>query len=510
MRLVTPLEMMKLEDLANQSGCTYDKMMEAAGAGLAAFLEQYAAEIGTDSIVFLCGNGNNAGDCFVAARLLADRFRIKVCLVSGVPKTRTAFTKYNAMQQITKLTEPADISQAVMDHTLIVDGIFGIGFRGELSPFVQELFGMIRADKNKKCVAVDIPSGGSGLTGAVTPGTPRCDVTVTFGAAKRGLLLAPLSEYTGTLRLVEIGIPDSAFETITYPVTCIDEQTVHAMLPPRPMNGHKGMFGRLLIVAGSRNMPGAAMLAASAALRCGVGSCCIASNIDVCRMVVSHAPECMMLPVAADLSGMLTTQALHPILEYAKECTAVLIGCGLGQSGDIRALVSGLISGLDCPIILDADGLNAIANSIDILQKAKAPVILTPHPAEMSRLLHTTVSEVQNDRIATAKRLAERFPQTVTVLKGAGTVVATAEHAGINMTGNSGMSKGGSGDVLAGMIASLAAQGIAPEPASQCAVFLHGLAGDCAAAEFTRRAMLPSDLIHQLPLVFSNYNDPEY
>ena len=505
MRLVTPLEMMKLEDLSNQAGCTYDIMMEAAGKGLADFLIQYAAENGQETVVFLCGTGNNAGDCFVAARLIADRLRVKICLVSGVPKTRTAFTKYNAMQQITKLTEPADITQAVMEHSLIVDGIFGIGFRGELSPFVQELFSIIHADKTKKCVGVDIPSGGSGLTGAVTEGTPHCDVTLTFGAAKRGLFLSPLSEHTGKIRFVDIGIPESAFSSLPYPVTNISEETVHAALPVRPISGHKGMFGRLLIVAGSRNMPGAAMLTTAAALRCGVGTCCIASNIDVCRMVVTHSPESMMLPIAADLSGMLTTQALHPILEYARECTAVVIGCGLGQSGDIRALVSGLISSLECPIILDADGLNAIANSIDILQKAKEPVILTPHPGEMSRLLHTTVSDVTNDRIAAAKRLAERYPNTVVVLKGAGTVVAAADHACINMTGNSGMSKGGSGDVLAGMIGSFAAQGIPAEQAAQCGVFLHGLAGDCAAAEFTRRAMLPSDMIRQLPLLFGEY-----
>lgn len=506
MRLVTPLEMMKLEDLTNQSGCTYDKMMDNAGAGLAMHLEQFALENGSESILFLCGNGNNAGDCFVAASLLSRRFQVTVCMVAGIPKTRTAYTKYKAMQGVRQLAEPAEIMQAVQQSTVIADGVFGIGFRGELSPIMRELFAIIDKDPAKQCIAVDIPSGGNGLTGGVTDGTPHCAMTVTFGCAKRGLFMAPLSEYAGKIRLVEIGIPESAFADMPYPVLAISADDAHGALPARPANSHKGMFGRLLIVAGSRNMPGAAMMATEAALRSGVGTCCIASNIDVCKMVVSRTPEAMMLPLPSDISGVLTAQALHPLLEYAKNCTAVMIGCGLGQSGEIRQLVHSLISGVDCPIILDADGLNALASGIDILQKAKAPVILTPHPAEMGRLLQISVNEVQNDRIAAAKRLAERFPGTVVVLKGAGTVVAVSDHACINMTGNSGMSKGGSGDVLAGMIGSFAAQGIAPESAARSGVYLHGLAGDCAAAEYSKRAMLPTDLIRQLPLVFTDYD----
>ena len=506
MRLVTPLEMMKLEDLANQAGVTYDKMMEAAGSGLAEYLEQFADSIAAEGIVFLCGNGNNAGDCFVAARQLSARFRITVCMLSGVPKTRTAFTKYKEMHNVSILTETDQIREAVKAGTLIVDGLFSIGFRGELSPLAQELFGIVSADSDKKCVAVDIPSGGNGLGGSVCAGTPRCDATITFGAAKRGLLLSPLSEHVGALKLVDVGIPESAFETLTYPVSRISGNTVKEKLPHRPMSGHKGLFGRLLIVAGSRNMPGAAMLAVQAAVRSGCGTCCIASDLDVCRMVVSQTPECMMLPVPTDAKGILTVQAAAPILDYAKNCTAVLIGPGLGQSGDLQQVITALIKGLDCPIVLDADGLNLMVNSIDILHEAKHPVILTPHPAEMGRLLHCSVNEVQNDRIASAKKLADRYPNTVIVLKGAGTVVANADHASINMTGNSGMSKGGSGDVLAGMIGSLLAQKIEPETAAQSGVYLHGLAGDCAAAEFSRRAMLPSDLIRQLPLVYGDYD----
>ena len=505
MQLVSPLEMMKLEEQANKQGCTYDMMMEQAGNGLADHLEKTAKKLGVGSMLFLCGNGNNAGDCFVAANRLAAQYSVTVALVAGIPKTRTAYTKYRMMQSVNVLTEQAKIEEAVRNTVLVVDGVFGIGFRGELTPFLQTLFGIIDADSEKYCVAVDIPSGGSGLNGSVAAGTPHCKKTITFGAAKVGLFITPLLEYCGEIHLVDIGIPEEVFKEIGYAVTRIDAQQVQTYLPKRPLNGHKGMFGRLLCVTGSRNMPGAAILAARAALRSGIGTICVASDINVCRMLVGSTPECMMLPLPTDQDGKISQLAGAPILEYAKSCSAVLIGCGLGQSDSLKHLVPTLLSQIEIPIILDADGLNVIASGIDILQKAKAPVVLTPHPAEMARLLGVSADDVQKDRLGAAKRLAARFPKTVVVLKGAGTVVATAEHAFINTTGNSGMSKGGSGDVLAGMIAALTAQGIAPQQAALIGVYLHGLAGERAAEALSRRSMLPTDLIAQLPAVFAEY-----
>ncbi len=509
MRLVTPLEMMKLEDTANKAGVTYEMMMDRAGAGLAEHLAGIMTESEQTSVLFLCGNGNNGGDCFVAANLLANlanhEFEVTCCLVSGMPRTRTAFTKFKQMKQVKILSEPDQIKEAVREHLIIVDGVFGIGFRGELNVLIKELFGIVAESPDKKCIAVDIPSGGGGLNGTAAEGTPHCVMTVTFGAAKAGLFLSPLDDYCGAIMLVDIGLPDEAFAELSYPISHISGDDVRSLLPPRPKNGHKGMFGRLLCVAGSRNMPGAAILASRAALRCGVGLYCLASDIDVCRMLVSQSPEAMMLPLPVDYDGKLTQQAVPAILDYAKTASCILIGCGLGQSDALRQMVTALVTQLDCPVILDADGLNAVASSIDILHKAKAKVVLTPHPGEMARLLHCSAEEVQKDRMTAAKRLASRFPNTIVVLKGAGTIIATADHASINTNGNSGMSKGGSGDVLAGMIASLTAQHIDPEAAAQIGVYLHGLAGDCAAAEFSRRAMLPSDLIRQLPMLFGEF-----
>ncbi len=506
MRLVTPLEMMKLEDIANQSGITYDIMMNRAGIGLASHLARIATESSKTRLLFLCGNGNNAGDCFVAATHLSKQFEVTVCLVLGVPKTRTAYNKYRLMNHVNVLTEHSQILEAVKSHDIIVDGIFGIGFRRELSPQIQELFAAAEAP-DKKIIAVDIPSGGSGLIGTVAAGTPHCHVTVTFGAAKTGLFITPLSEHCGAILLVDIGLPESAFDALEYPITHIDLDTVRTLLPARPQNGHKGMFGKLLCVTGSRNMPGAALLSTQAALRCGVGLCCLASDYEVCKLLMGCAPEALIQPLPTNANGMLTQSAIPEILRVAKQANCVLIGCGLGQSEEVSAVVQALIPQLDCPIILDADGLNAIASGIDILRKAKSQVVLTPHPGEMARLLHCTVEEVQKDRFTAAKRLANRFPNTIVVLKGAGTIVAVSDHASINTNGNSGMSKGGCGDILAGMIAGLAAQQLKPEHAAQIGVYLHGLAGDCAAAEFSKRAMLPSDMLQQLPVLFGEFEE---
>ena len=201
MRLVTPLEMMKLEEYTNRSGISYDEMMERAGTELAVHLMQIAQKHECTEILFLCGNGNNGGDCFVAANLLREKLTVTVCLVGGIPKTRTAYTKYKRMHGVTVLTEEQDIRAAVGAARLIADGVFGIGFRGELSPMVRELFAVIAADPAKQCIAVDIPSGGSGLGGSVAEGTPHCTATVTFGAAKLGQFIAPLSEHCDAIFL---------------------------------------------------------------------------------------------------------------------------------------------------------------------------------------------------------------------------------------------------------------------------------------------------------------------
>lgn len=499
MRLVTPEQMTMIETEADRQGCSYDAMMERAGEGLFGFLRDFAMRNQLTEILFLCGSGNNAGDCFVAAQRLAGQFNVTVCMVNGVVKTRLAYAKFKALTNVRIITTFRETEQAVKEAPLIVDGVFGIGFRDTLTPQLQHIF---RLAEDKLCVAVDIPSGGNGLTGEAAEGTLHCDFTVTFGAGKYGMMQQPLLEYCGDIVLVDIGIPEAAYKVIQYDMFMLAERNIKEYLPARPNHAHKGLFGRLLCVAGSSQMPGAAILCATAALRCGVGTLCLASVPEACHLLVANSPEAMVLPLTPDADGFLTEAALPKLLQYAKSCSAVVIGCGLGQTDSVKALVRGLIEQLECPIILDADGLNAIADCIDILQKAKSSVILTPHPGEMSRLLQAPIAEVQKNRLDSARTLAQRYNITV-IHKGSGTVVATPKHAFINTTGNSGMSKGGSGDVLAGTLGSFIAQQIEPEKAACAAVFLHGLAGDITAKSFSKRAMLPHDMIRQYSKIFA-------
>lgn len=497
MRLVTPLQMREIEAQTNLCGISYDEMMERAGRGLSQHILEFARQRGFQDVLFLCGNGNNAGDCFVAARHLKGLLSIKIALLCGQPKTDLATEKLNFLTDIPILSDQNEIITAVQNAAFLADGVFGIGFHGTLPEPVRHVF---QAAAHKPCIAVDIPSGGNGETGEMDEDTLDCVYTVTFGAGKLGAHRPPLSQRCGETICVDIGTPPAVLEA--YPLHALTISEIRTISPKRPFDSHKGMLGRLLCVCGSKHMPGAAIMAAGAALRCGVGTLTLASVTETCEKLTAHYPEAMLLPLPAAADGTISETAASTILEYAKGCTAVLIGCGLGNTVHTQNLVEKLLCGLDCPIILDADGLNALAPHIDLLHKASAPIVLTPHPAEMGRLLGIPTADVQKHRIDAVSQIPKRFSNVVVTLKGCGTLTATDKRLTYNPTGNSGMSKGGSGDVLAGMIASLAAQGLTPEDAARIGAFLHGYAGDLAASEFSAAAMLPTDLIAMLPRVF--------
>ena len=499
MRLVTPQQMKLLEDLSDKSGVSYAQLMEHAGQQLSVFLLRQIRQKKDGKILFLCGNGNNGGDCFVAARLLSAQ-GVPVCvgLLCGIPKTILAYSMYKQLGDIPVVSSADQLKEAIRIADFVVDGVFGTGFHGTLRPEQAELFQLA---SSRFCIGVDIPSGGNAETGAVVPGTMRCRMTVTFGACKFGMVQYPLKSYCGEILVADIGIPETAYQQIDYPMAGITERMITGFLPSRRPDSHKGQFGKLLCVTGSEQMPGAAMMSGGAALRCGVGLMRVAAPRTVIAAMAARYPEPMYLPMETDEDGFVLSANADNLLEEAAKSTAVLIGCGLGQTEETKALVVRLLQEVTCPVILDADGINCVTGCIDMIREVKAPLILTPHPAEMARLLHCTVAAVQSARMEQAGSFARQYGVTL-VLKGAGTIIATPEGAFVNSTGNSGMSKGGSGDVLAGMLASRIAQGIPPANAACLAVFLHGKAGDCAAERLSEQAMLPTDLIGELPGLF--------
>lgn len=285
-------------------------------------------------------------------------------------------------------------------------------------------------------------------------------------------------------------------EAITFSQVC-------SFFPKRREDSHKGDFGRLLCITGSHRMPGAAAMSSYAALRSGVGLLTTATAEQNVKSLSSHCFESMYLPLKTDPAGFITWSENEELIKDAvSKADAILLGCGLGITEETILLTKNIINNTRCPLILDADGLNAISNSIDIISERENPIILTPHPGEMARLLKISIQEIQNNRTKVIHDAMKLFPKAIIILKGNGTLVGHNGNIYINPTGNPGMSRGGSGDVLAGMIAAFAVQGLTPMSAALAGVYIHGMAGDIAAQIYSQTAMLPRDIIACIPKAF--------
>ena len=512
MLLVTLEQMKYLEKKADESGVSYAQLMENAGAKLAGKIEDYikSAKKDVKNIVFLCGSGNNAGDCFVASRYLSRLgYEIMTGLLCGQPKTeisKNAFDNMNTDEDNensvkVKVTEDlAEIKEAMKSSEIIVDGVFGTGFHGELPEDIRSIFEFAGTLKDKMKISVDIASGGNGNTGKCAEGTFKADLTVTFGAEKTGMEQYPLKDYCGKIRVAEIGIPEELFD-MPLKAEKAEMALFRNMFPKKKSNAHKGNFGRVFNIVGSVTMPGAGILAVSSGLRSGVGiSVTATAERNLCAYA-TRMPETMLLPMKTDENGfMLCLQNYAMMIEQAKRATSVLIGCGIGVTEHTKKMVRKLIKELTCPIVIDADGINCIADCIDIIHEKKgSPVVLTPHPAEFSRITGRKVSEIQSDRIESVLKFTEEYPEAIVVLKGAGTVTAQNSRIIINTSGNPAMSRGGSGDVLAGLIAGMLAYSEDCFLSTACGVYIHGLAGDIAVRKTGEYSMLPSDTVNSIP-----------
>lgn len=482
MMVLTKALIKESEENAVKSGAfSFCELMKIAGETAA---EKIAAltEIKDKKIAVVCGNGNNGGDGFVVANRLAGLGgRVSVIMPLGNPLTENASFYFDAMSGV-KISDSLE-----EDYDIIIDAVFGIGLNREVDKDVAEIFAEINSSDALK-IAIDIPSGVEADTGKVLGCAIMCDYTITFIALKPCFVLPEGSDYCGKVIVADIGVKpvDFSYLTIEKP-----------QFPKRKHNSHKGTFGTALLFCGSYGMAGAAILATRAALASGVGiaKCVVCDGIyDILTCAV---PEAVCLPVGQDENGTYKSDTIDYEKAFNK-VNAVLIGCGMAQSDNTKKVLEAVIKKSDVPLIIDADGINLLAGSIDILRECKAPVIITPHPAEMARLCQCSVSEIEQNRVYYAKKFATDYNCTV-VLKGADTIVATTKgEIFFNLTGNPGMATGGSGDVLSGIMVSLLAQGFNAESAAKAAVYLHGEAGDKAALKKGERAMLPSDIIEEL------------
>ncbi len=506
MWIVTSQEMKQIEARAVEYGHSYEGMMENAGAAAASYIRQ---TLGVENrrCVCICGSGNNGGDGFVVARrLLHKGAQVAVILASGAPKTGQAQAM---LEQVRALDIPVLPWEEQNQETLatlqaaeiLVDAIYGTGFHGALPPLVGALCRQIN-DCRGKVVALDIPSGVHGDSGMADSDSVRADYTIAFDSCKPAHIMKGAVPYCGEVVLADIGVDPRAREGLGINLRSTDNNLLVDHLKPKAITSHKGSNGKLLNVSGCLRYCGAAILSTTAALRSGVGYITLATPRSICAQLACTIVEATLLPVEENAAGQMALSAKDTIYSRLRWVDAVSIGSGLGRGNETFQLVQDLVRRSTKPMVIDADGINAVAQDINILKEAKAPIILTPHLGEMARLTGETIEALQSAPFQSARDFAREYG-VVLLLKGPDTVIAspTGEML-VNQTGNPGLAKAGSGDVLTGIIASLLAQGISPFYSAACGAYLHGAAADAAAEELSCYAMQPTDVIRHLSQVF--------
>lgn len=500
-------EMNRIEEITSSTGVGMDKLMENAGSRTAALAAKIIAKKKITQVCVLCGSGNNGGDGFVIARLLSVMANVKVILTSGEPRTVLARMNFDLLPSNVEIlyygAQYYECFGIVKDTEMIIDAIYGIGFRDALSAEIADLITFCNENQKAVKIAVDLPSGIECDTGKIKNGCFKADYTVTFTCLKPLHVLYPSCDLCGEITVENVGIPRQILNNCSYTMKSTDQFVAENPFPERKTTAHKGTNGTLFSLCGSYGMAGAAVISAEAALRCGLGMLRLALPSSIYPIAASKLSEPVYMPLSQSDDGIVDIDEYGRLLTAINECSdAALIGCGLGQNNTIKSLVALLVDGAQKPLVLDADGINSIVTNINVLKRSAAPIILTPHPGEMARLLGVSVETVQADRYNIARRFAQEYG-VVLVLKGAYTLVAIPDgRVYVNLTGNNGMGKGGSGDMLAGMAASFLAQGMTAEAAAVTAVYYHGLAGDRCAEKISKRAMLPSDMISELKNIF--------
>lgn len=501
MRTVTSKGIKELDRIAiEERGIPSTQLMENAARAVAREVTKLIRHLPRPRVTILCGPGNNGGDGIAAARFLRERdIDVRVFLAGPREKMTedAAEMERRLLASGGKLEEFSADEPWFAECDLFVDALIGVGLHAQVRGAAAEAVAVLEKYGNNKTLAVDISSGVDADTGKNLGNSCRCIETVTFTLPKPGHFVGHGGVVCGDLVVVDIGIPADVVDGGDYPATAIDAELVRSFLPERDPAAHKGMFGKIHIVGGAEGYTGAPVLAAKAALRTGAGLVSVSVPSSVYNIVAVKCDEVMVSPVASDDQGMMREEADLEIIRKLAGKDACLIGPGLGRSGGLDCLVCKLAATVNYPLVLDADGINAIVSHMDVLEmRRNCPTILTPHDEEFRRL-GGDLSD--GDRIGAALKLAKACG-CVVVLKGHGTVVAVPNgKVFLNTTGNCGMAKGGSGDALAGMILSLIGQGIHPVKATVAAVWLHGRAGDLAAKEKGVYGMIPTDLIEQIP-----------
>ncbi len=514
MKIVTVAQMRRLEEACAHEGISTDTLMERAGLQVARMAQNTLGTVAARHILVLVGPGNNGGDGLVAASHL-QRWgaRVTAYLATRRPakdlKLAQALNRGVIVSSTDEDTNFAILEGELNRYALIIDAVLGTGRGRPLEGSLKEVLLRLTAAREQRSslvvMALDLPTGLNADTGAVDPACPGADVTVALGYPKLGLYLFPGASMVGRVEVVDIGIPSHLAENID--LELLTPPWVASTLPTRAINSHKGVFGHTLVIAGSRNYVGAAYLASQGAARVGPGLVTLASPQGIYPTLASKLTEVIHLPLPDDEAGMVSADGACLIKDVLANYSALAVGCGLGQSEGVTEFLQKLLleePPPSIPVVIDADGLNGLAKIEGWWHDLRSPTVLTPHPGELSTLTGIPTPEIQADRICAVRQWAAEWRQVV-VLKGAHTLVA-APHDGsvicrVNPFANPALASGGTGDVLTGTIAGLLAQGLNPEVAAACGVYIHSAAGERVREELGDTGTLAGDLLPLLPKV---------
>lgn len=510
MKLATPTQMKKIDEAATAHyGIPSVLLMENAALRVAAKACEMLSYDNSKRIVAITGKGNNGGDAFAAIRHL-HQWCYPVSVISLVPPgcvTGDALTYLRILEkigiEIFYIDDESFVREAILKLAapdLILDGIFGTGIHGEVTGvFAAGIQAIL--DSPAKILSIDIPSGINGKTGQVCGVAVKADETITFSLPKPGLWQYPGRLHAGKITVADIGIPSGAADMAGLTGELLEADDVNRFLPNRPADGHKGTFGKVLIITGSTGMTGAGTLAAKAAFKTGSGLVYLAVPASLSSVYGMTIPEAIVIP-QADKDGLILEENLDALLKLASSMNAVIIGPGLTPKAPLTRWVNSFVENCSVPMVIDADALNVL--DPHMLRKTKAPAVLTPHPGEFSRLTGIDAEDIQKDRVEKALQFSREY-NTAIALKGAGTVVAFPDGTyKINTSGHSCLAVAGSGDVLAGITGSLIGQSVPYQQALALAVFIHGRCGETLAGEDDRAGFTAGELAEAIPSVISS------
>lgn len=527
LKVVTAAQMSDLEQAAERQGVSTDALMERAGLAVAEYARRQLNGAAGKVVAVLVGPGNNGADGLVAARhlrrwgaevtaLLLTRRpdpdpKLDLARAYGVSiLSLNAANRDNGEDRGNAGNGREEADNLLAGSHLVIDAVLGTGRSRPLQGSVRAALLRVREARatgsmtqRPLLLALDLPTGLDADTGAVDDATPTMDATLALGLPKAGLLAFPGAARVGRLEVLDIGLPDGMGQE-DIPLELLTPGWVGRSLPPRPLDSHKGTYGHLLVVAGSRNYVGAACLAARAAARAGAGLVTLAAPESVYPAATAHLTEAIHLPLPEDAEGRVRPDAALLIREVLPRYDALALGSGLGRSAGVADFIEKLLLAGPPPAIpalVDADGLNCLADLPDWWRRYSGPLVLTPHPGEMSTLTGLTTAAVQQSRVATARQWAARW-QAVVVLKGAFTAVAEPAGEGpvrLAPFANPGLASGGTGDVLTGVIGSLLAQGMSPFDAAGCGVYLHGRAAQALTDQRGSAGLLASEVAEGIP-----------